>query len=349
MTPRRQMHLPLRPPYAPMEALSVDAIPAGDGWLYEPKWDGFRCIAFRDDDDVYLQSKNGLPLARYFPEMVQQLAALKARSFVLDGELVIRVGNQLSFEELQNRIHPADSRVRMLAKDHPATFLVFDLLVDEDAKLLVNLPLRERRRKLEAFAKRYLASPAVRLSKASTQRKLVDRWFATVGGALDGVIAKRLDCEYRSGDRKGAQKIKRLRSADCVVGGFRYASGARVIGSLLLGLYDKEGKLNHVGFTSGLSNDERKQFVAKLKPLVRPPGFSGRAPGGPSRWSTERSEQWEPLSPKLVVEVSFDHVTDERFRHGTRLLRWRVDKAPKQCTMDQIEVKAGASVLKLSG
>lgn len=348
MSPRSRMHLPLKPPFPPMETQSAEAIPEGDGWLYEPKWDGFRALAFRDGDEIQLQSKNGLPLARYFPEVIDHLRALKATQFVLDGELVIRVGSQLSFGELQNRIHPAESRVKKLAKEHPATLLVFDLLVDNNAERLTQLPLRERRPKLEAFAKRFLTTGDVRLSKASTQRKVVDRWFASVGGALDGIIAKRLDCEYRSGDRKGAVKVKKLRTADCVVGGFRYATNAKVIGSLLLGLYDDEGKLNHVGFTSGLSGDERKALVRKLKPLIKAPGFSGSAPGGPSRWSTERSEQWEPLNPKLVVEVSYDHVSDERFRHGTRLLRWRPDKAPRQCTMDQIENKAAASILKLS-
>lgn len=348
MTPRSRMNLPLQPPYPPMETLSVDAIPTGKEWLYEPKWDGFRALAFRDGDEVQLQSKNGLPLARYFPEVIDHLRAMKAQRFVLDGELVIRVGSQLSFEELQMRIHPAESRVRKLAQEHPATLLVFDLLVDEKGERLTDRTLRERRPKLEGFAKRFFAVPGIRLSKASTERKVVDRWFASVGGALDGIIAKRLDCEYRSGDRKGAVKVKKLRSADCVVGGFRYASNAKVIGSLLLGLYDREGKLNHVGFTSGLSAEERKELVRKLKPLIAPPGFSGRAPGGPSRWSTDRSEQWEPLKPKLVVEVSYDHVSDERFRHGTRLLRWRPDKAPRQCTMEQIENKAAASIMKLS-
>jgi ATP-dependent DNA ligase len=331
-----------------MEALSAEKIPDGDNWLYEPKWDGFRCLAFRDGSEVFLQSKNGLPLARYFPEMVEHVRAVGASKFVLDGELVIRDGRQLSFEELQNRIHPAESRVKKLAKEHPATFLVFDLLVDADGKLLTSLLLRDRRSKLERFAKRYLGGDDIRLSKASTQRKMVDRWFAMVGGSLDGIMAKRLDCEYRSGDRKGAQKIKKLRSADCVVGGFRYASNAKVIGSLLLGLYDKSGLLHHVGFTSGLSEDERKRLVAKLRPLIKPPGFTGNAPGGPSRWSTERSEAWEPLVPKLVVEVSYDHVSDDRFRHGTRLLRWRTDKSPRQCTMDQLNQSGTASVLKLT-
>jgi ATP-dependent DNA ligase len=346
---RVRLQRPLQPPYPPMEARSVEEIPDGAGWQYEPKWDGFRCLAFRDGENIFLQSKNGLPFARYFPEMVEQLSAIKAKRFVLDGELIIRVGNTLSFEELQNRIHPAESRVKKLAKEHPATLLVFDLLVDERGELLVKRTLRERRAKLEAFAKRFLRGEAIRLSKSTVKRTTVDRWFATVGGALDGVVAKRLDCDYRSGSRDGVNKIKKLRSADCVVGGFRYASNAKVIGSLLLGLYDGQGKLNHVGFTSGLSDDERRKLVRTLKPLIKPPGFTGRAPGGPSRWSTDRSDEWEPLSPKLVVEVSYDHVSDERFRHGTRLLRWRLDKAPKACTMDQIEIKSAASVLKLSG
>jgi ATP-dependent DNA ligase len=342
------MKLPLQPPYPPMEARSVEEIPTGAGWQYEPKWDGFRCLVFRDGENIFLQSKNGLPFARYFPEMVEQVAKIKASRFVLDGELIIRVGTALSFEELQNRIHPAASRVKKLSHEHPATLLVFDLLVDERGELLTKRPLRERRAKLEAFGKRFLGGDAIRLSKSTVKRATVDRWFATVGGALDGVVAKRLDSDYRSGSRDGVQKIKKLRSADCVVGGFRYASNAKVIGSLLLGLYDARGKLNHVGFTSGLSEDERRQLVRKLKPLVRPPGFTGRSPGGPSRWSTDRTDEWEPLSPKLVVEVSYDHVSDERFRHGTRLLRWRTDKAPKSCTMEQIEIKAAASVLKLS-
>ncbi len=330
-----------------MEARSVEAIPEGDGWLYEPKWDGFRCLAFRDGDDVFLQSKNGLPLARYFPEIVDQVRRLKADRFVLDGELVIRSGTELSFEALQNRLHPAESRVRKLAKETPATLLVFDLLVDERGKLLTDLSLRERRPKLEAFARRFFAGD-IRLSKASSQRRVVDRWFSSVGGALDGIIAKRLECQYMTGDRKGAVKVKKLRTADCVVGGFRYASNARVVGSLLLGLYDRSGKLNHVGFTSGLSTDERKRLLAVLKPLVKPPGFTGASPGGPSRWSTDRTDQWEPLAPKLVVEVSYDHVSDGRFRHGTRLLRFRPDKSPRQCTMDQIDRKAAASLLRLS-
>jgi len=342
------LRLPIRPPYPPMETQSVEAIPSGEGWQYEPKWDGFRCIAFKDGAEIYLQSKNGLPLARYFPDVVEALQAVKARRFVLDGELIVRVGSALSFEELQLRLHPASSRVQKLAKEHPATYIVFDLLVDDDAQRLTELALRLRRPKLEAFAKRWLAGDKLRLSKASTQRSVVDRWFRAAGGALDGVIAKRLDATYRSGDCKGAVKIKKMRTADCVVGGFRYASNAKVVGSLLLGLYDAEGKLNHVGFTSGLSAQERKALTGKLRPLIKKPGFTGRAPGGPSRWSNERTDQWEPLQTKLVVEVAYDHVSDERFRHGTRLLRFRPDKSPRQCTMEQIEIKSAASVAKLS-
>lgn len=331
-----------------MEAQSVDQIPSGDGWQYEPKWDGFRCIAFKDGAEIFLQSKNGLPLARYFPDIVAALTAVKARRFVLDGELIIRVGATLSFEELQLRLHPAASRVAKLAQEHPATYIVFDLLVDDHGRRLTDLALRERRPRLEEFARRWLANENVRLSRASVQRAVVDRWFRSVGGALDGVIAKRSDAPYHSGDRKAAVKVKKLRTADCVVGGFRYASNAKVVGSLLLGLYDEKGQLNHVGFTSAMSVDERKALTKKLRPLIKEPGFTGRAPGGPSRWSNERTEQWEPLQTKLVVEVAFDHVSDERFRHGTRLLRFRPDKSPRQCMMDQIEVKSAASVAKLS-
>lgn len=330
-----------------MEARSVEQIPDG-AWQYEPKWDGFRCIAFKDGAEVFLQSKNGLPLGRYFPDIVAVLLTVKARRFVIDGELIIRVGKTLSFEELQLRLHPAASRVAKLAQEHPATYIVFDLLVDERGRRLTELPLRARRPKLEDFARRFLRHENVRLSKASVQRVVVDRWFRAVGGALDGVIAKQLAAPYHSGDRKAAVKVKKLRTADCVVGGFRYASNAKVVGSLLLGLYDDAGKLNHVGFTSGMSADERKSLTAKLRPLVKEPGFTGRAPGGPSRWSNERTEQWEPLRPKLVVEVAYDHVSDERFRHGTRLLRFRPDKSPRQCTMEQILTTSAASVAKLS-
>lgn len=332
------MKLPIAPPYPPMEALAATTIPAGAEWQYEPKWDGFRCLAFRDGEEIETQSKSGLPLARYFPEMAAALAALDARKFVLDGELVIPIGGHLSFNDLQLRLHPAESRVRKLAAEHPAMMVIFDLLVDDRGRALVERPLEDRRRRLEDFFARYGDSPALRLSPATRDMEEARRWLGTLGGSLDGVIAKRLDAPYESGKRSGAmQKIKDLRTADCVVGGFRYASSGRLAGSLLLGLYDDEGRLNHVGFTSSIPARERKSLTAKLEALRKPPGFTGNAPGGPSRWSTERSGEWEPLDPKLVVEVQYDHFTGGRFRHGTKLLRWRPDKAPRQCTLAQVE------------
>jgi len=342
------MTLPLKRPYPPMEALSVETIPVGPGWQYEPKWDGFRCLAFRDGDTIALQSKAGEPLERYFPEMVEALRAVAAKRFVLDGEIVIPRGKSLSFDDLLMRIHPAESRVRKLAAETPATLIVFDLLVDGKGESLVGETLAERRPQLEAFAKKYFAKISqIRLSPATDDPRQAIQWFEKTRGALDGVIAKRRDLPYRSGDRTGMQKIKQRRTADCVVGGFRYASKKDTgIGSLLLGLYDDQGLLNHVGFCSGLSATDRRELVPKLKALIQPPGFTGRAPGGPSRWSTERSTEWEPLKPKLVVEVAYDHVTGDRFRHGTAFLRWRPDKAPKQCTFEQIARPEG-SILQL--
>jgi ATP-dependent DNA ligase len=332
------MSLPLPFPYPPMEAESADALPNGKAWLYEPKWDGFRCLAFRDGASVRIQSKAGKPLGRYFPDVIEALLAVGARRFVLDGEIVIPVEGRLSFDELLLRVHPAESRVRMLAEAHPARLLVFDLLVDERGHSVVDLPLADRRRRLEAFARKYLPSGRpVALSRATRRLPTAQRWLQEGGkGDLDGVVAKRLDLPYRSGERDGMRKVKRQRTADCVVGGFRYASKGGGIGSLLLGLYDAEGLLNHVGFTSSLRAEERVKLRAKLEPLIEPPGFTGRAPGGPSRWSTERSAEWEPLAPRLVVEVAYDHVSGGRFRHGTRLLRWRPDKAPEQCTVEQL-------------
>jgi ATP-dependent DNA ligase len=329
-----------------MEAATVDTIPLGDEWQYEPKWDGFRCIAFRRGKKIELQSKSGKPLTRYFPDVVAELAGLRATNFVIDGEIVIPIGNRLSFNDLLMRIHPAASRIRKLADETPAMYIVFDLLEDSDGQL-VEVPLEQRRRRLETFAKREFArSVRIVLSPATRDVKVARRWFASAGKALDGIIAKRADFEYRSGDRTGMQKIKRQRTVDCVVGGFRYATSGRVVGSLLLGLYDKDGLLHHVGFTSGLAHSERAALTRKLEKLIKPPGFTGNAPGGPSRWSTERSTKWEPLRPKLVVEVEYDHFTGGRFRHGTKLLRWRPDKAPRQCKMDQID-QSGAASLKL--
>jgi ATP-dependent DNA ligase len=320
-----------------MEAETAAELPRGDEWQYEPKWDGFRCLAFRDGDEIRLQSKAGKPLERYFPELVGSLDALAARRFVLDGEIVVEVDGKLAFDQLLQRIHPAASRIARLAREHPAEFKVFDLLVDERGTRRTKEVLAGRRPRLERFAKRYFDSPDVALSRCTRQLRTAERWLAGAGGDTDGVVAKRLDLPYQSGNRDGMVKVKRIRTADCVVGGFRYASKGKGIGSLLLGLYNAGGKLDHVGFCSGLDDTVRKGLRERLESLIKPPGFTGRAPGGPSRWNGERSTDWQPLAPKLVVEVSYDHVTDERFRHGTRFLRWRPDKAPRQCTMQQID------------
>jgi ATP-dependent DNA ligase len=331
-----------------MEARAVDAIPEGNGWLYEPKWDGFRCLAFRDNADVKLQSKSGQPLERYFPELVMALLQIAPRQFVLDGEIIVPVNGALSFDALLQRIHPAESRIRKLASETPAQLVVFDLLVDDKNKSLVAASLEARRKLTESFGKRFLiGNETIRLSPATTELPVVRKWFKAVGSGLDGVIAKRLDMTYMSGERTGMVKIKNKRTADCVVGGFRYAEKAKVIGSMLLGLYDDEGLLHHVGFSSSFTAAFRKELTPKLEKLRKPPGFTGQAPGGPSRWSTKRSAEWEPLAPELVVEVEYDHFTNGRFRHGTKFLRWRPDKAPDQCTMDQVgpEKKSPLSLL----
>jgi ATP-dependent DNA ligase len=330
-----------------MEALSVAEIPKGDCWQYEPKWDGFRCVVFRDEGKIELQSKSGRMLTRYFPELVAALLGTRAKRFVLDGEIMVPHDGAFSFDALLQRIHPASSRVRRLANETPAQVIVFDLLAGPDGASLVELPLRERRSKLEAFFARYLSNhPDVQLSPATTKLSEAKAWLERVGRTLDGIIAKRRDLEYRSGDRTGMQKIKNFRSADCVVGGFRYNEGRPEVGSMLLGLYDDAGLLHHVGFTSSIAQREKKWLTAKLGKLIGPPGFTGNRPGGPSRWSTARSAEWQPLKPQLVAEVRYDHFTGERFRHGTKFLRWRPDKRPSQCTMEQVEQKT-ADLAKL--
>ncbi|MDQ6618191.1 MAG: ATP-dependent DNA ligase [Pseudomonadota bacterium] len=331
-----------------MEAKLVDTLPVGSSWRYEPKWDGFRCLAFRDGPDVDLRSKSGQPFNRYFPELVHALEALDATSFVLDGELVVPVGDGLSFDELLMRIHPAQSRVQKLAREHPVLFVVFDLLVDEDGVSLVADLLADRRRKLEAFVTRHATRESLlRLSPQALDVTEVETWFRSLGAGLDGVIAKRADLPYRSGERTGMQKFKRMRTADCVVGGFRYGSKGGEIGSLLLGLFDDSGLLHHVGFSSSIKASERAALTRKVEKLKGPPGFTGRAPGGPSRWSTERSGEWEPLEHELVAEVQYDHFSGDRFRHGTRFLRWRPDKAPAQCTLAQVAQEASSTLALL--
>jgi ATP-dependent DNA ligase len=342
--------LPIVPPYPPMEAASVDAVPAGPGWQYEPKWDGFRCLAFRRGGDILLQSKSGQPLTRYFPDLVAALAALPQSRFVLDGEIVIFRGEQLSFDDLLQRIHPADSRVRKLAAETPAALVAFDLLVDTRGGALVDRPLSDRRERLERFFERLDHAEGIHLSPATTAHATAERWMQELGAAgLDGVVAKPLNLPYRSGERDGMVKIKRLRTADCIVGGFRYAQKGGALGSLLLGLVNEAGAIDHVGFTSSFTADERAAIAPVVMPLRGGRGFSGRAPGGPSRWSANRSTAWEPLEPTLVCEVRYDHFSGGRFRHGTKFLRWRPDKAPRQCTFDQVQPPPAGRLLRAMG
>jgi ATP-dependent DNA ligase len=386
-----RLNLPLQPPYPPAEAKSVKDLPHEAGWLYEPKWDGFRCLAFRHGDEVVLQSKAGQPLGRYFPEVVAALLALPVRKFVLDGEIVIRNGAGLDFDALLQRIHPAASRVTRLSQETPATYMVFDLLVDAKGRSLGDGPLSARRMALQEFAaanieaepdskrsnkvssKKILksASERIMLSPASSDFATAEKWMREgAARGWDGVIAKRLNCEYMSGERTGMVKIKRIRTADCVVGGFRWARGAKAatgaypksnsktadsktadskaagsakrpteeVGSLLLGLYNKNGELDHIGFSASFTREERKKLKAILTPFMGGEGFSGKAPGGPSRWTRDaRDTEWFPLKPKLVGEFQYDHFSGGRFRHGTKFLRWRPEKKPQQCTMEQIQ------------
>jgi ATP-dependent DNA ligase len=322
-----------------MEALSTETLPQGKEWQYEPKWDGFRCLAFREGNNITLQSKSGQSLGRYFPELEEALSELRARQFILDGEIAVPTGGDFSFDALLQRIHPAVSRVRRLSTETPAIFVVFDLLAAQDGKSLLSVPLSERRRRLERFAGEvFPKGGSVRISPTTRSLPTARKWLAHTTTTLDGVIAKRLDLGYCSGERDAMQKVKNFRSADCVVGGFRYGKGKKLVGSLLLGLYDTNGLLHHVGFTSSIATDERPAITKKLEKLISPPGFTGSAPGGPSRWNRGQESAWLPLKPVLVAEVRYDHVTGRRFRHGTKLLRWRPDKAPAQCTMDQLKV-----------
>jgi ATP-dependent DNA ligase len=316
-----------------MEAKSQAALPAGGGWRYEPKWDGFRCLAFKAGDRVELVAKSGKLLNRFFPEVVERLAAVPEEVFGLDGELLARDGDAFSFEVLQARLHPAESRILRLSRETPAIFALFDMVEDTDGTDLRPQPWTARHRRLEAFLKNH-QTPHLTLTPGTDDRTVAEGWLAD--GKLEGVVAKAFEGPYLEGER-AMIKVKRARTADCVVGGFRYASDAPFVGSLLLGLYDDKGRLNHVGHTSGFAGVDKAALTRELEVLRGGEGFTGRAPGGPSRWSTERSSIWEPLRPEMVVEVGFDQVSDDRFRHGTRLIRWRPDKAPGQCRMEQIQ------------
>lgn len=323
--------------YAPMEAELKTALPSGANWLYEPKWDGFRCIAHKNGDEINMVSKSGQPLGRYFPEMVEALRKLPAKQFVIDGELVIQEGRIFSFDNLLQRIHPAESRIKKLAKETPSTYILFDMLVDEDGTPLVDLPFSERRERLEEFALKNLQKAKdFIVTPVTNDKTTADAWLSKVSELNDGVIAKRSDLPYQSGTRKGMMKVKRRRTADCVIGGFRYATGSKEIGSLLLGLYDEDGELHHVGYTSGMASIDKKKLQEQLTELHTDESFTVNKPGAPSRWSTARSTEWQPVKPEIVVEVKFDHLTGGRFRHGTKLLRMRPDKAPRQCTFAQL-------------
>jgi ATP-dependent DNA ligase len=351
------MHLPFDPPLAPMLSSAADALPAGDGWLFEPKWDGFRTLIFRDGDEILLQSRDEKPMNRYFPELVAPLTnafnALPARC-VLDGEIVIAGANGLDFEALLLRIHPAASRVKLLAEQSPASYVAWDVLAlgDDDLR---EVPLAKRREQLEKLLKR--AKPPLHLSPATRDRALAEDWFKRFEGAgLDGVMAKRADSTYRPGERTMI-KVKHSRTADCVVAGFRWHKNGpgTLVGSLLLGLFDDDGTLHHVGVAAAFTMVMRKQLVTELAPLrenaLEDHPWRGwaeaqeeanakgqRVPGATSRWNRGKDLSWVPLRPELVCEVSYDHMQGTRFRHAAHFVRWRFDKRPEDCRYDQLEV-----------
>lgn len=344
------LSLPVPLPLPPMEATRVDQLPDGDEWQFEPKWDGFRCLVFRKGQTVALQSKSGQPLTRYFPELVQAFQSLPSRAFVLDGEIVVAQDGRLSFDALLLRIHPAASRVAKLANDTPATFIAFDLLYDFSKETpLMTRPLVERRAHLEQFFSSISDNPRIQLSPVSRNRMIASRWFTDLGAyGLDGIMAKQIHEPYHAGDRQAMMKVKHMKTADCVVGGFRYSAttaktdkadhtSKKTIGSLLLGLHDNDGVLHFVGFTSSFSKEERTRLKTVVEPLKGGAGFSGKAPGGPNRWSQRQSDEWERIDPVLVCEIQYDYFSQGRFRHGTKFLRWRPEKDPRQCMFNQVE------------
>ncbi|HEX7949020.1 MAG TPA: ATP-dependent DNA ligase [Candidatus Limnocylindrales bacterium] len=359
------MRLPFQPPIEPMLAKAADGLPDGDGWLFEPKWDGFRAIVFRDGDETYIQSRDLKPLDRYFPELAAPLRASLPERCVLDGEVVIAADGGLQFEALLLRIHPAASRVRMLAEQSPASFVAWDLLAlgDDDLR---GVPQGERRARLEAALRG--ATPPIHLTPATTDRALAADWFDRFEGAgLDGVVAKRLDGTYQPGKR-AMIKVKHQRTADCVVAGFRWHKNGpgTHVGSLLLGLYDDTGKLHHVGVTSSFTWDRRASILTELEPL-RTDSLDGhpwhewaewaeaaeamgqRLPGATSRWNRGKDLSWEPLRAERVCEVAYDHLQGDRFRHGTTFVRWRPDKRPEDCRYDQLEETAAFELEKIFG
>ncbi|WP_296305521.1 ATP-dependent DNA ligase [Pseudomonas sp.] len=315
-----------------MEAQLVETLPEPPGWQYEPKWDGFRAIVDRDGEDIEIWSKSGKRLGRYFPEMVEHVRGLSQKHLLLDGELVIPIGDHLSFDALQARLHPAPSRIAKLSEETPAQLILFDVL-RIDSNDLRDQTLTVRRAALETWY-RSIANPSIMLSPASQSLEQATIWLKETGGALDGVIAKALDDTYQPGNR-AMRKVKQLRTADCVVGGYRKTENGGVA-SLLLGLYNDADELDLIGFSSGFAAVDREALAKALKPHEGGPGFTGKAPGGPSRWSPNKNGDYIPLDHELVVEVIYDQVTARRFRHGTRFHRWRPDKLPENCTFDQL-------------
>jgi len=332
------------PPFTPMEAKVQSELPFGDGWQYEPKWDGFRAVAFKDGDEVIVHSRNQKPLTRYFPELVPALQKIKPHRVVLDGEIVVFTGAGTDFDAMTLRIHPAASRVKMLAEQQPATYIAFDVLADGDESLL-DRPLEERRRLLEK-----LIGPrpgSIFLSPTTRDRDVAIGWLKEYRGTgLDGIVAKRLGDVYHSGKR-AMIKVKEQRTADCVVGGFRWGNDRKRVGSLLLGVY-RGTTLEYVGHTSGFDDAERTALVRRLEPLIGGSSFGeGRTPGGPSRWSQGRDMDWVSLRPELVCEVAFDRLENDRFRHGVGFVRWREDKPPRACTLGQLKAEASVELKTL--
>jgi ATP-dependent DNA ligase len=344
------VNLPVNPPVLPMLAKRVTELPEGDDWVFEPKWDGFRALVFRDGDDVFIQSRDEKPLNRYFPELVPALQSALPTRCVLDGEIVIVKNNELDFDLLQLRLHPAASRVKLLSQQTPASFVFFDLLCLGDRDLCSE-PFEKRRRELEKVISS--AAPPIHLTPATRDRKVAADWFQRFEGAgLDGVVAKPISGTYES-DKRVMFKVKHERDCDCVVAGFRWhKKGDRtLVGSLLLGLFDDAGALQHVGVCASFSNVKRLELAEFLNPYRKdaladhpwkawasPEATSGRMPGGQSRWSQGKDLSWEPLRPELVVEVAYDHMQGDRFRHTAQFRRWRYDKKPTDCTYEQLEV-----------
>ena len=354
------MDLPLQPPIAPMLAKSADEIPEGDGWLYEPKWDGFRCIVFRSGDEIELASRKERPFTRYFPELIEPLLAALPDRCVIDGEIVVANadGAGLDFDALLQRIHPAESRVRRLAAETPASFVAFDLLAEGDDALL-DTPLSERHERLVALLRG--AAPPIHLCPSTTDAPTARRWFVEFEGAgLDGVVAKRLDGPYTP-DKRTMVKVKHVRTAECAVAGYRIHKDGKGVGSLLLGLYDEAGNLHSVGVAASFTAKRRTELLEELAPLLEnalvdhpwqswaeaQAHVDQRMPGNTSRWNVGKDLSFVPIRVERVAEVTFGQLSGGRFRHGVSFLRWRPDREPQSCRYEQLDVAAPRSFLEV--